>query len=326
MSAWPGAISGPSSLLVMMPSGRFCLHQVFFDLLQHFSWYAVVVLALHVCERLWPADRGPCPGDLAFNFGLAYIAAVTATFLANAAPLANLAVDWLGVRDLILRGWKPQAAAEWLVGAVVYVFLWDLAQYWFHRLQHTVPRLWFVHALHHDTEALNSTDALRNTLWHHVIGGLFIGVPLSIVGAANLLHVYAGYLLFSTYGFYNHANLRWSHGPLTAVLSGPQLHRLHHGLDRRYHNQNYAAFFPVIDIMFGTYRPPAKGEFPATGLSDRPQSRGGPLAICSALLGVRWPAPRVAVWTEDKRHSGPAATWGRPCQPGAALSGDSTEG
>jgi sterol desaturase/sphingolipid hydroxylase (fatty acid hydroxylase superfamily) len=282
------------------------LYQFFLEILQHFWWYAGVVAVLRVLEGFYPAGPAPSWGDMAFNFTLAYIAAVIATTIAHAAPLAVLTVDWLGVRDLVLRGWKPQSAAEWVAGSLVFAFVWDLAQYWFHRLQHTFPSLWFMHALHHDTEALNATDALRNTLWHSLAGGLFIGIPLFIVGAHNLLHVYASYLLFSTIGFYNHANIRWSHGPLTAVFSGPQLHRLHHGLDRRYYNQNYAAFFPVIDIMFGTYRPPNKDEFPTTGLVDQPQSRGGPLAICAALLSARgkWNIPR---WWARPRSAYPNA-------------------
>ena len=262
--------------------------------LYHFAWFAGVVLVLHICERVWPADRHPKIGDLAFNFALAYVASILATLLANAAPLAKFAADWLGLRCVLLRGWRPRSGAEIVLAALAYAFVWDFCQYWFHRLQHAVPRLWFMHALHHDTATLNSSDALRNTLWHHVAGGILVGLPLAIVGAEDLLTPYATYVLFSTYGFYNHANLRWSHGPLTAVLSGPQLHRLHHGLDYRYYNTNYAAFFPIIDIVFGTYRPPSRDEFPRTGLADRLQSSGGPLRICAAMLGMRG-------HTEDRR-------------------------
>jgi len=263
------------------------LLQLLLNTLQHFAWYAGVVAILHILERIFPAGPNASPKEIAFNFILAYVTAVIASLIAHAAPIVDWIVEAFGARNLVLGSWKPQSALEWIAGALIFAFLWDLAQYWFHRLQHTFPFLWFMHALHHDSEALNATDALRNTIWHHLAGGLFIGLPLSILGAQNILHVYAGYILFSTIGFYNHTNIRWSHGPLTAFISGPQLHRMHHGIEERYYNQNYAAFFPVIDILFGTYRPPAKGEFPATGLYDQPQSRGGLLAVIAAAFSAR---------------------------------------
>ena len=223
------------------------------------------------------------------------IAALVSSGIAEIGPRLTTLLVEVGLVDVIGAVGPPKSALGWALGSLLYAFVWafvwDFFQYWFHRLQHTVPSLWFVHARHHDADALNSSDALRNTIWHGVLGTLLITAPIVMLGAGSLLHAYAAFALFSTYGLYNHANTRWSHGPLTRVLSGPQLHRLHHGMASEFHDTNYAAFFPVLDILFGTYKAPKRGEFPETGLADRPASRGGGLCLLRASLGLQGCGP-----------------------------------
>ncbi len=55
----------------------------------------------------------------------------------------------------------------------------------------------------------------------------------------------------------------------------------------------FADALPIFDILFGTYRRPAREEFPATGLGD---SMPAPRSIWAAQLGpavaaVRWLRP-----------------------------------
>jgi sterol desaturase/sphingolipid hydroxylase (fatty acid hydroxylase superfamily) len=70
------------------------------------------------------------------------------------------------------------------------------------------------------------------------------------------------------WGYFIHLNLRLPMGPLTPVFTGPQLHRLHHSIKPEHTDVNFAAFFPIWDILFGTYVPPKRDEWPATGLHD----------------------------------------------------------
>ncbi len=50
------------------------------------------------------------------------------------------------------------------------------------------------------------------------------------------------------------------------MIVGPQWHRLHHSIEPQHADRNFAAFFPIFDIVFGTYSKPQSGEYPATGL------------------------------------------------------------
>jgi sterol desaturase/sphingolipid hydroxylase (fatty acid hydroxylase superfamily) len=62
-----------------------------------------------------------------------------------------------------------------------------------------------------------------------------------------------------------HANLRLHLGPLGPILCGPQVHRIHHSDQSRHKDKNFAQFFPIYDVLFGTYYAPARNEYPTTG-------------------------------------------------------------
>lgn len=55
-------------------------------------------------------------------------------------------------------------------------------------------------------------------------------------------------------------------GPFARLVSGPQLHRIHHSRLATHFDRNYAAFLPIYDQLFRTYYYPRRGEFPPTGV------------------------------------------------------------
>ena len=74
--------------------------------------------------------------------------------------------------------------------------------------------------------------------------------------------------MFRLWGVVNHANLRLNFGIFIPLISGPQWHRIHHSIEPEHQDKNFAAFFPFIDIIFGTYYRPQKDEYPDTGLVE----------------------------------------------------------
>jgi sterol desaturase/sphingolipid hydroxylase (fatty acid hydroxylase superfamily) len=64
---------------------------------------------------------------------------------------------------------------------------------------------------------------------------------------------------------FTHANLRLRLGLLTPILCGPHVHRIHHSNLIRHRDKNFAQFFPIFDVVFGTYYRPGRDEFPTTG-------------------------------------------------------------
>jgi sterol desaturase/sphingolipid hydroxylase (fatty acid hydroxylase superfamily) len=53
------------------------------------------------------------------------------------------------------------------------------------------------------------------------------------------------------------------------VLADSNIHRLHHSIDPVDYDRNFAAYFPIWDIIFGTFKYPHKPV--KTGLKERSQ-------------------------------------------------------
>ncbi len=151
---------------------------------------------------------------------------------------------------------------------LVYFLAYDFFYYWFHRWQHTWPLLWRQHMLHHSETALNATTAGRHHWLEEPIRVFTMTLPLAILFPGEPVVAGIGGLVIGAWVFFIHANLRLHLGPLTPVIVGPQLHRIHHSDQPQHTDKNFGAFFPIWDVLFGTYYGPAKNEFPTTGLHD----------------------------------------------------------
>jgi sterol desaturase/sphingolipid hydroxylase (fatty acid hydroxylase superfamily) len=138
----------------------------------------------------------------------------------------------------------------WLIVFEMHVFS-DLVYYWVHRAAHTVPVLWRFHAIHHSTEHLRWTSALRAhplEVYVHVA----VALPLFVLGFP--LDVFAAILAVSAvYALVIHANVNVSAGYL---LNSPRFHAWHHARDVKDGVVNFAGCFPIIDALFGTYKVP----------------------------------------------------------------------
>jgi sterol desaturase/sphingolipid hydroxylase (fatty acid hydroxylase superfamily) len=174
-----------------------------------------------------------------------------------------------------------------------YVFLTDLIFYWYHRAEHALRPLWAIHELHHSDAELNATTSMRTYWLERPLQTLVLIVPvnyfLGIDATAAILlpFVATGWL------FFTHANWRLNLGFLTPVITGPQLHRIHHSKLPEHQGKNFAQFYPVFDIVFGTYYRPAKDEYPLTGTLELASDASvletlvRPLKLWTALLKKR---------------------------------------
>lgn len=278
------------------------LISLYLDLL---FWSVLLVLLFALAERRLAAEPGQPRSRWLFNF--AFLAAAAATIICADILLGPLYVQVRGAAGgglLPILG--PDAAlAGQLLFVLIYAFAWDLAQYTLHRLQHAVPALWETHRFHHDETALNAAAASRVHPTSYLLSVL-AQLPLALLFGAQAPHVIAAFLLFSLWGLVNHSNVRLGFGPLTPIVSGPQWHRIHHSAEERHRDRNFAAFFPVIDIVFGTYYRPRPDEYPATGIDGEqvPSLRAAtiqPFVNWHRALQARFP-PRAR--TDCRREAG----------------------
>jgi sterol desaturase/sphingolipid hydroxylase (fatty acid hydroxylase superfamily) len=150
------------------------------------------------------------------------------------------------------------------IGTFCSILVGDFIFYWYHRAQHSFPFLWSIHELHHADTELNATTSLRTYFLENILQTIIIAFPLIYI-FGNSRDVVVLTVILTTLLFFTHANLRLSMGIFTKVLTGPQLHRIHHSIEKQHQDKNFAQFFPLFDILFGTYYHPHKDEFPKTG-------------------------------------------------------------
>ena len=161
----------------------------------------------------------------------------------------------------------PPAYFGWVAGLplalqlIAAFLIGEAGFYWGHRLTHASPFLWRFHAVHH---APGHLDWLINTRAHPVdivftrLCGL---VPLYALGLAGR-HAAEGNLpavllvIFGTiWGFFLHANVRFSLGPIEQVIASPRFHHWHHSRLEPL-NRNFASMLPLMDRLFGTLHLP----------------------------------------------------------------------
>lgn len=223
--------------------------------------------AFAVVERLRPAERGQPLRASWFNveylvvyqlINLVLLPLLTAFVVGRLQAAYPSAFSLIRVDGFFDGAWK----------AVAFLFVYDFFYYFFHRLQHQWNVLWAQHQLHHSEESLNATTTFRHHWLEDLLRVFTIVLPMSML--FDLKPYEAGAVAFGIglWPVFIHANVRLHLGPLSRVIAGPQLHRIHHSKEPHHLDHNYAAFFPMWDQFFGTYHHPARDEYPATGLAS----------------------------------------------------------
>jgi sterol desaturase/sphingolipid hydroxylase (fatty acid hydroxylase superfamily) len=119
-------------------------------------------------------------------------------------------------------------------------------------------------------EGINVSTNLR----HHWIEDLAriptIVIPMALLFDLSPRSGGAAGMVFAGWTYFFHSNLRLHLGRFSWVLNAPQTHRIHHSRLSEHYDKNFAAFFPIWDVIFGTYFHPRRGEFPPTGVPDEP--------------------------------------------------------
>jgi sterol desaturase/sphingolipid hydroxylase (fatty acid hydroxylase superfamily) len=151
-------------------------------------------------------------------------------------PIADIPVNWIGqVTEILL-----------------YYVVVDLLYYWWHRSQHHIPCLWHMHAVHHSDPHVTFSSYVRQH-WSELIAQAFvINFPL-VVLFGNAPAPAAVAWLFTFWSFFIHTDIDVGAGWVSWVVTTPKQHRLHHSIDGAHHNSNFASYFPLWDLFFGSF-------------------------------------------------------------------------
>jgi sterol desaturase/sphingolipid hydroxylase (fatty acid hydroxylase superfamily) len=226
----------------------------------------VLVVATAVCERIWPAERRPVLArghvqDACFTALHAIVVIPLMTLLSvGAAALISSHASWIRLRPA--EHWP-----YWLVVPVTIVAM-DAANWLAHYADHRLDLLWRFHALHHSQEELSVLTSFRAHPLMHTTGFLLAAVPVAVLMPTRAIAP----VLITIYvciGTLQHANLRWTFGPVGRVVVSPAYHRLHHAPDTQ--EANLGVVLTIWDVLAGRARFPSRADASGrTGLDGRP--------------------------------------------------------
>lgn len=231
---------------------------------------AVMILILGPLEKLRPVeavtDRPAIRVDILYTMihrlGLFRLAMF---FVLD--PLSDLIeghLRLLGWQRINVEDWWPAVTSSPIVSFLIYLMLFDLVDYWYHRFSHTYRWWWSLHALHHSQRQMTLWSDNRNHLLDDILRDTVFAVIALAVGvepSQYILLVALSQLLQSL----QHANLRAHFGWLgERLLVSPRFHRTHHavglghetpgkgGKPMRLGGCNFGVLFPWWDMLFGT--------------------------------------------------------------------------
>jgi ornithine lipid hydroxylase len=181
----------------------------------------------------------------------------------------TFAGTWLA-QAMVVEPWWPVWPHSWplLLEVILGLVVAEFFYYWQHRAVHTIPALWPLHALHHDTERMTFFKTTRihaldigSATFFSVASLLILGAPVSVVLWVTAFGNFAAQT--------QHANVRLTTPAwLNSLVGTPTVHWLHHSRDKREGNSNFSMNVMLWDHVFGTYIAPSAE--PQTSLGIEP--------------------------------------------------------
>ena len=149
---------------------------------------------------------------------------------------------------------------------LLYVLV-DFCFYLYHRTAHRVRWFWASHCVHHASEHMNFTTAMRQSTLYPLAFVWAFFLPLSFLGFAREW-IFFALALNLAYQYFIHT--QWINKlprPIEWLFNTPSHHRVHHGRNDRYIDRNYGGTLIIFDRLFGSFTAEDPLEAPDYGLA-----------------------------------------------------------
>lgn len=163
------------------------------------------------------------------------------------------------------------------IQVIASIVMLDIIIYFQHRIFHNVNFLWRFHSVHHIDPMLDTSSGFR---FHpiEIVLSNFIKIGAVFIIGVPVIAIVIFEIILNTTAMFNHSNFR-VHFTLEKVLRyilvTPDLHLIHHSVEKSEMNSNFG--FSVIwwDKLFGSYISTPKGEYQSMplGIKDMPSEK-----------------------------------------------------
>lgn len=269
---------------------------------------AVMLVFIAPLQRWWPAqpvrDRSAVRTDVLYTL-IHRLGLLRVALFFSVDPLWSELLGWLAVQgwsgvqlDGLVAPWWPGVTDTALASFLLYLVVFDLFDYLYHRAEHQFNWWWALHAVHHSQNDLTMWSDNRNHLLDDVIrdGALVLLGHVLGVAPGQFVAIVACTQLIENL---SHANTRLRFGAvLERLIVSPRFHRTHHAVGIGHESggqgtlggHNFAVLFPVWDILFGTARfDPQDAPAEPCGIRDQWRDDGQPgRDYGRGLLAQQW--------------------------------------
>ena len=236
--------------------------------------FAAVLAAMVIWEFLAPRRARPLPRRRRWpaNLGIVVLNTVIVRLLFPAAAvglaLSAQSGGWGLLNRYEIPAWAAMAAG---------IVLLDLAIYLQHVMFHAVPALWRLHRVHHADLDIDATTGVRFHPVEIVLSMLIKFAAIAALGVPPAAVLLFEVLLNAT-SMFNHGNVRIAPSlepVLRWLVVTPDMHRVHHSIERDETNSNFGFNLSLWDRLFGTYKaqPDAGHERMSIGIREHRDER-----------------------------------------------------
>jgi len=186
----------------------------------------------------------------------------------------------------------------------------ELCYYAFHRASHRIRWFWCAHVVHHGSEHMNFTTAMRQSWFYSFAGNWLFYAPMVLLGFDPRWVMFA-LALNLAYQFFIHT--QWVGklpAPIEWVFNTPSHHRAHHGRNPRYIDRNYGGTLIVFDRLFGTFVD--ETESVDYGLVHPVHSHNPVWLTVHEWVAMAHDVARPGPWSQRLKHLWAPPEWERP--------------
>lgn len=194
-------------------------------------------------------------------------------------PLATFEVALFAAENEI--GLLNLISIPFLFDVLITIVIFDLLIYVQHVVFHQFKFLWRIHRVHHTDLEFDVTTAIRFHPIEIVLSLFYKLLAVYLIGpVAFAIILYE--ILLNAAALFNHSNILLNaklDKLLRLFIVTPDMHRIHHSVEREETDSNYGNIFSIWDKLFKTYRllPKAGYDGMVIGLNEFREPASGQL-------------------------------------------------
>lgn len=209
-------------------------------------YWACIALGGFLIETAINGYRGHSFRSILLNIGSGFLACISIFVIG---PLTTMSgyfmASHFGSGLISLNIFNEETVPGQIAFLLLYILIRDFFFYFWHRCQHTVGFLWDIHAVHHSDTVFNVTTYVRQHWINGPVQDFFVTIPMTLLFKLPPVTMFDISLVVSIWLFFAHMDVRLQLGCLSWVVTGPQLHRLHHSCKGEHMDTNFAQYFPI---------------------------------------------------------------------------------